>query len=111
MNKLSPEQEKLKEKLRKLSNNISQSIQEDRSNKVGRVLTVTDSAISDPDQRKAVKSLVENAIYGDMTNEVGGTLGGRIMFNIESLARSEGFELWNTLTETTPAEPINEYDI
>ncbi len=110
MEKLSPEQEKLRSKLQKLSSNISDSIMHHRSNTVGRVLTVTDSAISDPDQRKAVKSLIENAIY-DTHNDIGGSLGGAINSSLQRFALSEGFKLYNEPGENITIEPINEYDI
>lgn len=112
MKQLSPEQEKLREKLRKLSNNISNHIMEHRSATVGRVLTVTDSAIADPDQRKATKNLVEQAMY-DTHQHIGGSLGGAIQNDLYRLARSEGFELYEEPTpeNMSTLEPANEYDI
>jgi hypothetical protein len=102
---------KLKEKLQKLNGAIGDSIYQDRRRMVGRVLTVTDASITDPEQRKAVKDLVENAIYGENSLNPGGSLGLEIHNAIARLAASEGFELYNAEAVNEVVEPTNEYDI
>ena len=46
-----------------LSSRINREIHLQRSYKLGRVLTVVDASFSDPEQRKAVKDLVNDIFY------------------------------------------------
>ena len=50
-------------KLEKLSFDIWESIRDEKNYLLGRVLTIVDSAFTDPEQRKAVKDLVNDAFY------------------------------------------------
>lgn len=57
--------ERLRESLQKLENIHNTRKYEDQQHTIGRILTVTDGMIADPEQRKAVKDLVRNAFYGN----------------------------------------------
>jgi hypothetical protein len=54
---------KLQKQLQELCRSINIGQSDARSSLLGRILTITDAAISDPKQRQAVKDLVDRAIY------------------------------------------------
>lgn len=58
------DKEKLKIGLQELERQRHEREHQDKNSQIGRVLTVTDGAISDADQRKAVKDLIHDAFWG-----------------------------------------------
>lgn len=76
---------------------------------LGRVLTVTDAAIPDPAQRKAVKNLVEEAFWGD--SAPGQT--SWVEYPIVDLAKAYNIpELWSDSSRHTQPladEPKNDF--
>lgn len=75
----------LKLNLRKLNDRTSTNIHNYKNYTVGRVLTVVDAAISDVEQRKAVKDLVTQAIWEGEYHTTG------IFEDITSLCQAEGY--------------------
>lgn len=106
---LNPEQVKLKSQLRLLSERVNNEIYEQRKHLVGSVLTIVEAVISDPEQRKATKDLINNAVYGP-------SYWNNIRYQFERLAKASGFELFDdvaTLSGTAASMPdsVNEYEI
>jgi hypothetical protein len=55
--------EVLEKRVDLLSERVNMDIYEQRKHLLGKVLTVIDASISDPEQRKAAKDLINNAWY------------------------------------------------
>jgi predicted kinase len=57
-----------KEKFRKqaqlLAEKINENVYDQRKHLIGKILTIVDASFSDPEQRKAVKDMVNDAFYG-----------------------------------------------
>ena len=51
---------KLRKGFQRLNEDLGKFINDDQRYKLGRVLTIIDASISDPEQRKAIKDLVNN---------------------------------------------------
>ena len=82
-NDITEEQARLRKRLMILSERINTDIYEHRKRLLGKVLTIVDSAFTDPEQRKAVKDLIQDAWYqGSYWNYIAG------QFNL--LADAEG---------------------
>ena len=58
MSKLELESKSLQKVLRKFNEDLGIYINDDQRFKLGRVLTIIDAVIADPEQRKAIKDLV-----------------------------------------------------
>ena len=56
--------EKLRKQIQLLSEKTNKEIYEQRRHLIGKVLTIVDASTNDPDQRKAVKDMVNDAFYG-----------------------------------------------
>jgi hypothetical protein len=91
-------------KLCLLSDKVHEIVSESKKSFLGRVLTVIDSAISDPQQRKATKDLVNDAFYGhDYFRD-------DISRNFKNYAEATGTEYYKELpVNNAGLEPYNQY--
>lgn len=104
---MSKEQARLRNQLQKLCQNLNIGADERKRYLLGKVLTVTDGAIADPDQRKAVKNLVQDAFWTE--SSFPGT--SPVTFQVEQLAEANGFPLWETPEDNAVAPKAqNEYE-
>jgi hypothetical protein len=98
-----PDSNQLALRTRKLADNINQEIYEQRKGLLGRVLTIVDTAIADPEQRKATKNLVNDVFYRESYWE-----GPRYQF--EMFAEAGGFKLHSENPEqVVPQGPANPF--
>lgn len=102
------EQEKLREQIRLLSQKLGDNAYDVRKTIFGKVATVIDAAFSDPEQRKSVKDLVSDSIFG--TN-----IWDNNSYLFEQFAEAQGFKLWNDAlpqneTVASAYSPINIFD-
>jgi len=102
-NDITEEQAKLRNQLELLAERVNKDIYEQRSHLLGKVLTIVDSAFTDPEQRKAVKDLVNNAWYqGSYWNYIGD--------QFHAIADANGVELGSGLANQPEAlEPGKDY--
>jgi hypothetical protein len=103
--------ERLRKQLQELVRQLNNHNSDRRSQLLGQVLTITDSATADSTQRKAVKDLVTNTFYsGDYPGEK-----GAIEWEIERFAHSQGIEgdLFpkDSRNDVLPPEPKSPYNI
>ena len=103
---ITEEQALLREKLRKLASRIDEELYNRRKHLLGKVLTVVDSAIPDPEQRKATKDLMTEVFYS-ASNSVS---GDHISWELRQLAESEGFELYDGTAQNELIQPANQYE-
>jgi hypothetical protein len=100
------EMEVLQKKIQKLAYQVYERRYEKRNHDLGRVLTVTDAALPDPVQRKAVKNLIEQVFYDQFPNNY-----DAVEEEIKLFTRSLGFELYNEAAKGSPIiEPENKYN-
>ena len=104
---LPKEQEKLREQIRLLSQKVNDDVYQQRQHTFGRIATIIEATVADPEQRKSVKDLVSNAIYSD-------SYWNGISFQFGQFAEAQGFKLWNDDNQigcvATTAEPMNQYE-
>lgn len=95
----------LRKMLQRFNEDLGQYINGEERFKLGRVLTIIDASIPDPEQRKAVKDLVNNEWW----NSNGARQLESAMINphtdIRAICRVLGFELYEpTVIEGNPVE-------
>lgn len=103
-------QVKLRAQLRMLGEKINNDVYEQRKHLFGRVSTIVEATLADSEQRKAVKDLLSQAVYGD-------SYWNGISYQLNQLAEANGFNLYeDTVGLNQPiqsaelAEPANEYE-
>lgn len=93
MSDLVIEKDKLQKMLQSFNGDLDVYINDDQRFKLGRVLTIIDAAIGDPEQRKAIKDLVNNEWWSQ-----GNRPGEHRMTNphtdLRGLCKALGFELY-----------------
>lgn len=96
----------LRKLLQKFNEDLGQYINVEERFKLGRVLTIIDAAISDPEQRKAIKDLVQNEWWN---NNVRNTDANMINPHTDLRAICElfGFELYPETENTLPSQTEN----
>ena len=99
------EQEKLRGQIRLLCRKMGVDNYERRQHLFGKMATIVEASISDPEQRKSIKDLVSNAIYAD-------THLDNHSYQFELFAEAQGFKLWNDEPHTLnmPTTAQNEYE-
>ena len=99
------ELDKLREQVRLLDRTLSSNRYDTQKRLFGKIATIIEAAIADPEQRKSVKDLISDAIYGDVDH--------RQQNELELFSEALGFKLYKDLyemSETVEAiKPINEY--
>ena len=100
-NRIDPD--KVKKGLQELERQRNNAKNDSDSYKLGRILTVIDGVISDPEQRKAVKDLVQNIWYDNNS-----PISPFAMNNsLEALlAKALGFKLWDEPDLSQPQTPV-----
>lgn len=96
--------------LQAFNEGLGEYINDDQRYKLGRVLTIIDASIADPEQRKAIKDLVNNEWW---------TRGDRSISNrmasphtdLRAICRTLGFQLYVPSANDVPASTDNSEDI
>lgn len=103
MSKLELEPKALQKVLRNFNENLGIYINDDQRFKLGRVLTIIDAAIADPEQRKAIKDLVNNEWWsrGDRNMPVDGMANPHT--DLRAICQLFGFELYEQNSLAVPA--------
>jgi hypothetical protein len=92
------------EPLIKLYNRVTDIVDSREKYFLGRVLTIIDSAISDPEQRKATKDLVNNAFYNER-------FSGSINVEFRLYAKAKDQTYYEELPQTVAAIDVyNPYE-
>lgn len=79
--------------LQTFNEDLGVHINDDQRHKLGRVLTIIDASIADPDQRKAIKDLVNEAWWGSSNRESKGPMLNPHT-DLRAIANVLGFELY-----------------
>jgi len=95
--------EKLRKCLQRFNEDLGQYINSDQRYKLGRVLTIIDASISDPEQRKAIKDLVNNEWWSDGNRASDGRMTNPHT-DIRGLCLALGFELYDS---SACVEPVH----
>lgn len=107
MSKLELEAKPLQKVLQKFNEDLGRYINDDQRFKLGRVLTIIDAAISDPEQRKAIKDLVNSEWWGKGDRNVpsDGMLSPHT--DLRAICQLFGFELYD---QNDLAVPMGNYE-
>lgn len=100
------EVEQLRPMLQDFNSELGQYINADQRYKLGRVLTVIDASIADPEQRRALKNIVEGIWWGN-DNRVSETKMTSPHTDIRAICRALGFELYPE-TDSSLLRPVAE---
>jgi hypothetical protein len=92
----------LRKVLQRFNEDLGVYINDDQRFKLGRVLTIIDASISDPEQRKAIKDLINNEWWGPNTQLSRGPMSSPHT-DLRGLCQALGFELY----EDKPGIPEN----
>lgn len=96
------DKEKFKKQVQVLAEKINEDVCNQRKHLIGKILTIVDASFSDPEQRKAVKDMVNDAFYGP-------SYWNQISAWIQSFARSNGIEkLYDHETLASPKMDNND---
>lgn len=91
----------LRKVLQRFNEDLGQYINAEERFKLGRVLTIIDAAIADPEQRKAIKDLVNNEWWG--SNGIRNTETAMINphSDLRGLTLALGFELYPASSDSS----------
>lgn len=92
----------LRKGLQRFNEDLGQYINSDQRYKLGRVLTIIDASIADPEQRKAIKDLVNNE-WWSTGNKVSDDRMTNPHTDIRGLCSALGFELYDSSECAAPA--------
>lgn len=101
----------LRKVLQSFNEELGQYINADERFKLGRVLTIIDASIGDPEQRKAIKDLVQNEWWGGARNRPYETAMTNPHTDLRAICKVFGFELYEPTANTlavAPSEANNE---
>lgn len=99
--------DKLQPMLQAFNSDLGMYINEDQKHKLGRVLTVIDAAIADPEQRKAIKDLINNFWWSD-NNRLNSNRMASPHTDLRAMCKVLGFELYEPSDEP-PAPNSSDY--
>lgn len=103
MKPVAKEQEQLRNQLQKLSHAVNSHVQDYRHGTFGRVATIIEASVSDPEQRKSLKDLVSEAVYGP-------SYWNGIRGEFDLISEANGFKLYDDLPgQLVEAKPENPY--
>lgn len=95
-------EEKFRKQVQVLAEKINEDVFNQRKHTIGKILTIVDASFSDPEQRKAVKDMVNDAFYGP-------SYWNSISDWITGFARSNGVEnLYDHETLVSPTRDTND---
>lgn len=96
------DKEKFRKQIQLLAEKINNDVYEQRKHLIGKVLTIVDATAQDPEQRKAIKDMVNDAFYGpSYWNNIRGWVDG--------FAKANGIEkLYEFETLTAPTTDNND---
>lgn len=81
---------------------INDDVYNQRKHLIGKILTIVDASFGDPEQRKAVKDMVNDAFYGP-------SYWNKISDILKGFAKANGIEkLYDHETLATPTIDIND---
>lgn len=95
----------LRKVLQQFNEDLGQYINAEERFKLGRVLTIIDASIADPEQRKAIKDLVNNEWWGNNHTRVSESTMANPHSDIRGLTEALGFELYPVSDNEPLAEP------
>lgn len=84
---------RLRPMLQNFNEELGRWVNDERRNKLGRILTIIDASFNDPEQRKAVKDLVNDMWWSDNSRPSNGTMSSPHT-DIRGLTLALGFELY-----------------
>jgi hypothetical protein len=96
----------LRKMLQLFNEDLGQYINVEERFKLGRVLTIVDAAISDPEQRKAIKNLVNNEWWNNGVRPTESAMTNPHS-DIRALCEALGFELYPEKKSDLPTEKEN----
>ena len=105
-------EEQLRRVLQKFNEDLGLYINDGERFKLGRVLTIVDAAIADPEQRKAIKDLMHNEWWGNNVGRAQSEINSMTNphSDLRAICELFGFELYpaseNSLTEM-PGENLD----
>lgn len=88
----------LRKGLQRFNEDLGQLMNSDARYKLGRVLTVIDAAISDPEQRKAIKDLIQNQWWDNGYDKPSEGGMSNPHNDIRNLCEALGFDLYEEST-------------
>ncbi len=97
----------LRKGLQRFNEDLGKLMNDDARYKLGRVLTVIDAAFSDPEQRKAVKDLVQNNWWGGGDTKAAYDGMGDPHHDLRKLCEALGFDLYDE-SGSVPASVASE---
>ena len=97
---------KLRPMLQKFNEDLGVYINDDQRFRLGKVLTIIDAAISDPEQRKAIKDLVQNDWWNSRHDTIGRMPNPHT--DIRGICIALGFNLYPATTTSPQNEPFDE---
>ena len=103
MSKISLAEEQLRKVLQKFNQDLGEYINDEERFKLGRVLTIVDAAIADPEQRKAIKDLVNNEWWNNNIRSTNSYMTNPHS-DLRAICELFGFELYPP-DENTPSAP------
>lgn len=99
----------LRKMLQQFNEDLGTYINSEGRFKLGRVLTIIDASIPDPEQRKAVKDLVQNEWWGSNGVRPSETAMINPHSDIRAICKALGFELYEQSTESPLPAPNDEW--
>jgi hypothetical protein len=101
------EEATLRKVLQRFNEDLGQYINAEERYKLGRVLTIIDAAISDPEQRKAIKDLVNSEWWGNGSRPSESAMHSPYT-DLRAICQLFGFELYEpTAGEGLPTEDLS----
>lgn len=94
----------LRKVLQKFNEELGQYINSEQRYRLGRVLTVIDASIADPEQRKAIKDLIQNEWWNNNPRPTDVTMTDPHI-DMRGLCEALGFELYLTNANQLNAIP------
>lgn len=95
--------------LQSFNEDLGTYINDDQRYKLGRVLTIIDASIADPEQRKAIKDLVNNE-WWTRSNQIGRSRMTSPHTDLRAICRTLGFELYVPNAGDIPMSADNSED-
>lgn len=102
MSEVTSKEDKLEKQLQLLAENVNSSVYNQRKYLLGRVLTIVDAVASDPEQRKAIKDVVQDLFYQD-------SYWNDIKWHFNQIRKANGIKEMPSDKIVPTQEPLNIY--